>query len=73
MAPDSTKLMEHDMNNTPFLTEGDAARYLGLSPATLARWRSKGNQGPAFRKFGGAVRYSKVDIDMYAANAEVQR
>lgn len=61
------------MNSTSFLTETAAARYLGLSPATLARWRSRGDIGPAFRKFGGAVRYAMTDLEAYANGAEVRR
>lgn len=61
------------MDSTPFLTEAAAAEYLGLSPATLARWRSSGGRGPSFRKFGGAVRYARTDLETYAAGAEVRR
>lgn len=72
-APLSTIVMELTVTVSPFLTESDAAEYLGLAPATLARWRSVGTQGPAFRKFGGAVRYAKADLDAYASAAEVRR
>ncbi|MGA1799281.1 helix-turn-helix domain-containing protein [Sphingomonas sp. 4RDLI-65] len=61
------------MTETPFLTQASAADYLGLSQATLSRWRSIGNQGPAYRKFGGAVRYAKADLDTFARDAEVLR
>lgn len=40
----------------------NAARRLGLKPATLAQWRWRGC-GPPFRKLGGAVRYSLDDLD----------
>lgn len=72
-APFDTIVMELDMVDSPYLTEVAAAEYLGLAPATLARWRSTGAQGPAFRKFGGAVRYAKVDLEAYASAAEVRR
>ncbi|PZO78252.1 MAG: hypothetical protein DI632_07205 [Sphingomonas hengshuiensis] len=65
--------MELAMTESPFLTEAAAADYLGLAPATLARWRSVGAQGPAYRKFGGAVRYAKADLDAYVSAAEVRR
>lgn len=61
------------MDSRPFLTEAAAAEYLGLSPATLSRWRSCGNQGPSFRKFGGAIRYARADLEVYADGSEVQR
>jgi hypothetical protein len=61
------------MNNTPFMTEIEAASYLGLSSTTLARWRSIGTQGPAFYKFGGAVRYALADLVAYADDAQVKQ
>lgn len=61
------------MDTTPFLTEDAAAEYLGLSPTTLARWRSCGDRGPVFRKFGGVVRYARIDLEAYADGAEVRR
>ena len=49
-----------------FVTEATAADYLGLAPATLSRWRCTG-KGPAYRKFGTAVRYSIADLEDFAA------
>lgn len=46
-----------------FLNEVEAAARLGLAATTLTRWRWA-KKGPAYHKFGGAVRYS-VD-DLYA-------
>lgn len=51
-----------------FFDERAAARMLGLSPHTLARWRWIG-QGPAYRKFGKSVRYSRADLDKFASDA----
>ena len=39
----------------------EAAEYLGLSEATLAKKRSCGG-GPPYRKLGRAVRYSPDDL-----------
>jgi predicted DNA-binding transcriptional regulator AlpA len=50
-----------------FLTEQQVADRLALSVKTLQRWRLLG-QGPRFRKFGGAVRYSVVDIETWMAS-----
>lgn len=44
-----------------FLTEQQAAPQLGLSPATLRRWRWAG-KGPVYVKLGGAVRYRPKDL-----------
>lgn len=54
-----------------FLTESEAASFLGLAKATLARWRWQGDQGPVCRKFGGAVRYARSDLEAFAANSVV--
>lgn len=59
------------MNTNLFLNETEAAAYLGLAKATLARWRWRGDRGPSYRKFGGAVRYAKVDLENYVADCEV--
>lgn len=41
-----------------------AAEILGLSPATLACWRSIG-KGPPFVKCGQAVRYRLKDLELW--------
>lgn len=68
-----TATVEAFMNNTPFMTEIEAASYLGLSSTTLARWRSIGARGPAYRKFGGAVRYALADLATYADDSGVRK
>ena len=47
------------------MTCREAAAFLGLSPRSLDRWRVSG-EGPAFRKFGGSVRYARADLDAWA-------
>lgn len=42
----------------------DAAKYLGLTKATLEAWRTRGG-GPRFLKLGKAVRYRKEDLDTF--------
>ena len=54
-----------------FFDPTEAAIYLGLSPATLARWRSE-KANLIYCKIGGAVRYKKSDLDSYAASTRVQ-
>lgn len=53
------------MNNPALLTEREAASFLRLAPATLARWRWRGDRGPRWRKLGGAVRYSMGDLEAF--------
>ena len=56
--------MKSTENDIVYDTEG-AARYLGLSPATLATKRCRGG-GPTYVKYDeGAVRYLKSDLDAY--------
>ena len=46
----------------------DAARYLALSPSTLAKMRLRGD-GPPFAKLGRrAVTYRKSDLDAWLAS-----
>ena len=49
-------------------TDVETARMLGISPATARRWRLMGT-GPKFRKFGGAVRYFREDIEAFITSA----
>lgn len=46
------------------LTTKEAARELRLTKATLEAWRCRGG-GPAFVKFGRAVRYRREDLDKF--------
>ena len=52
------------MTDTQLLTQSEAAELLRLKPKTLARWRWDG-KGPAYRKIGGAVRYSATDLQAF--------
>lgn len=45
-----------------YMTEAQAAEYLGLSHITLRQWRME-KKGPKYHKFDKAVRYSRTDID----------
>jgi hypothetical protein len=49
---------------SPFLTEGEAAMRLRMNPKTLRNWRSAG-VGPDFLRFGSLVRYSVVALDAW--------
>lgn len=56
---------------TDLLTTFEAARLLGISPGTLANWRSKG-RGPVFVKLGAAVRYWQRDLAEFVQRHRVQ-
>ena len=48
---------------TSFLTELEAADYLGISKETLQRWRFD-HKGPAYAKLNGKlIRYHQADLD----------
>ena len=49
-------------------TDIETANLLGVSVATTRRWRQRGT-GPRFRKFGGAVRYFREDIEAFITSA----
>jgi len=46
------------------MARGDAARYLGHQPKTLAMWALQG-KGPRSLKVGGRVFYFKHDLDAF--------
>jgi hypothetical protein len=53
------------MNPETQRLNGDAAAtYLGLAPATLAKWRCIGG-GPVFIKCGRRVVYDRRDLDAF--------
>ena len=58
-------LVAQTMSN-PLIDTRQAAEALGMSPDTLALWRSKG-EGPPFVKLGRAVRYRRADLDAWVA------
>lgn len=45
----------------------DAAAYLGLAPATLAKIRCVSNDGPPFIRLGRKIVYRKSDLDDWLA------
>lgn len=55
-----------------FLTSAEASKVLGLVPLTLARYRHAGT-GPAFYKFGSAVRYRLEDLRAWATTVRDKR
>lgn len=54
------------MEEINYLTTHQAARMLGLSAKTLARYRVSGN-GPVFHRFRRRVLYLRADIEAWAA------
>jgi len=52
-------------NSNYLLTTEEAAQELRVSPRTLSKWRSTGENNITFVKVGKAVRYRSVDIQGY--------
>ncbi|MEO5492887.1 MAG: helix-turn-helix domain-containing protein [Sphingomonas sp.] len=53
-------------SKSPFLSNGEAATFLKLSPRTLEKMRVVGG-GPQFRKFGRRVLYALDELETWAA------
>ena len=54
-----------------FLSENEAAQYLGLSVKTLRRWRF-GRTGPIYAKLNSKlIRYAKSDLDDWISQQKV--
>jgi excisionase family DNA binding protein len=52
------------MERKGFLNVGQAASYLGVSPASLRKWSDDGRV-PVYRTPGGQRRYSVADLDSF--------
>jgi excisionase family DNA binding protein len=50
-----------------YLTETEAAEYLGLKAGTLRNWRKDG-VGPAYSRLGRCVRYTAEDLEKFASD-----
>lgn len=51
-----------------YLKTAELAEELGLHPITLVNWRREG-RGPAFVRFGRAVRYPRAAVEAFAASS----
>jgi excisionase family DNA binding protein len=49
---------------TDWLSEIEAAQYLGISRSTLRRW-NKGGSGPGRFQYGGIVRYRRQALEAF--------
>jgi excisionase family DNA binding protein len=56
-----------DQGATPYLTTEAVAERLLCSPATVRRWRHRGEGPPAIR-LGGLVRYRIADLEQWEAD-----
>jgi uncharacterized protein YjcR len=54
------------------MNDVDAATYLGMSPNTLRKWRTKGT-GPVYICCGRLKKYRLADLEAYLENQKVAR
>ncbi|WP_310809685.1 helix-turn-helix transcriptional regulator [Curtobacterium poinsettiae] len=54
------------------LASKDVATWLGVSEATLSRWRTFGG-GPAWVNLGGNIRYLPGDVEAYVQDNRKER
>lgn len=59
---------EVPQDDNSLLTRLQAAKYLRLSPATLATWASTHRHDIPYIKLGRSVRYRKSDLDQYLSH-----
>ena len=57
--------------NSDLLNREQAAAYLGVSPRTLAVWKSTGRYQLPVCKVGRLAKYRKVDLDAFIARRTV--
>lgn len=57
--------------NAVLMSRKEAAKYLGVSPSTLANWASTKKFSLPYFRVGRAVRYRKSDLDAFIKNGEV--
>jgi predicted DNA-binding transcriptional regulator AlpA len=49
----------------------EAAKLLGVAPATLEKWRYERPDGPPYRKLGAVVVYDLAELEAWAAQHTV--
>lgn len=62
--PETPRPIPESPSPAAWLSTGEAARHLGLTPKTLANMRSLGT-GPCFHKLGSKVWYLGEDLITY--------
>lgn len=60
----SNTALNSSQNQTSLLTDIQVGRQLGISVATLRRWRLL-RTGPTYTKLGASVRYREEDVRAY--------
>ena len=61
-----------ELDGCQWIDQNEVGIRLGISPRTLARWRSE-KTGPPWVRLGGAIRYRVSDLDAWADDQMVIR
>lgn len=61
------------MTTSNLISRKDAAKYLGVSPQTLAIWASSKRQPLQYVRIGRLAKYRKDDLDMFIEQCLVGR
>jgi hypothetical protein len=59
------------ISNPEFFSNPKAAKYIDITPGTLAVWRSTGRFAIPFFRIGSKIRYRKSDLDAFLASRRV--
>ncbi|WBO24295.1 helix-turn-helix domain-containing protein [Sphingomonas abietis] len=65
---DAVARAERAREGSPFLSNAEAAHYIGLHWRTLETMRGKGH-GPRFRRHGRFIRYHIDDLDNWSRDS----
>ena len=63
MAPTATQ--KTPRKKREFLSNDDAAAYIGVQPQTMSVWRSTGRYGIPYYKVGRLPKYDLADLDAW--------
>ena len=63
-------MIDRDLPVSPLVDPKEAARILGVSVGTLAKWRMVPDKGPRFVRCGSRCRYTAVAIQDFIDSRE---
>lgn len=69
LSTESERSAAVEVDSERLLSSRDLAGYLGVSEATVSRWRTF-NRGPRFLDLSGIARYRRADVEDWLAEKE---
>jgi len=73
MYPDKKITVDQEQFQATLLTTEQAAELLQISPATLQKWRSTGQENIPYLKIGRLPRYKRSAIEAYITRKSISR